>query len=41
MLWERATAAVTIVAITVMADTMPAIKNPTNLFSLINNDFFL
>jgi hypothetical protein len=39
MLWERATAAVAMVAIAVMAATMPAIKSATNLFSLTNNDF--
>jgi hypothetical protein len=27
------------VAIAVMAATMPAIKSPTNLFSLTNNNF--
>jgi hypothetical protein len=39
MLWERATAAEAMVAIAVMAVTMPAVKSPTNLFSLTNNDF--
>jgi hypothetical protein len=41
MLWERATAAVVMVAIAAMAATMPAVKSPTNLFSLTNNDFIL
>jgi hypothetical protein len=40
MLWERATVAVAMVAIAVMAAIMPAIKSPTNLFSLTNNDFY-
>jgi hypothetical protein len=39
MIWERATSAVAMVAIAVMAATMPAIKSPTNPFCLTNNDF--
>jgi hypothetical protein len=41
MLWERATAAVAMVAMAVMATTMPAIKSPANLFLLLIMILFL
>jgi hypothetical protein len=41
MLWERATAAVVMVTIAVMAATMPAVKSPTNFFLLLIMILFL